>query len=58
MLVLTRAVTPWVLMTGGGVLYDVIDGDRLPSFALREGLLHLTALAAFVYDTLRRETPA
>ena len=58
MLVLTRAVTPWVLMTSGGVLYDVIDGDRLPSFALREGLLHLTALAAFVYDTLRRETPA
>ena len=58
MLIFTGAVTPWVLMTGGFLLYDVIDGDRLPSFALREGVLHLAALAAFAYDFRRREQPA
>ncbi len=43
-------VTPWVLTTGGFLLYDVIPGDRMPPFAVREAALHLTALAAFVYD--------
>ena len=45
-----RLLTPWVLVTGGVLLYDVIEGDRMPSFALREGALHLTALAALAYD--------
>ena len=43
-------VTPWVLTTGGFLLYDVIPGDRMPPFAVREAVLHLTALAAFAYD--------
>jgi alpha-1,6-mannosyltransferase len=45
-----RLLTPWVLSTGGFLLYDVIEGDRMPSFALREGALHLTALASLGYD--------
>jgi alpha-1,6-mannosyltransferase len=48
-----RLVTPWVLATGGFLLYDVIEGDRMPSFALREGTLHLTVLAALAYDIRR-----
>ena len=43
-------LTPWVLTSGGFVLYDVIDGDHLPSFLLRETTLHLLALAALCYD--------
>lgn len=58
LLVFTRAVTPWVLMTGGFVLYDVIDGDSMLPFAMREGALHLLALAAFACDTLYHRTPA
>lgn len=49
-LALGSALTPWVLLTGGFLLYDVIDGDRMPPFALREGALHLGALAAVTYD--------
>jgi hypothetical protein len=45
-----RLLTPWVLTTGGFVLYDVIDGDRMPAFALREGTLHCLALAAVAFD--------
>jgi hypothetical protein len=55
---LPGALTPWVLMTGSFVLYDVIEGDRLPSFALREGLLHIAALVAFAHDMLRRRMSA
>ena len=43
-------MTPLVLTTGGFLLYDVIPGDRMPPFAVREAVLHLTALAAFAYD--------
>ncbi len=48
-----RMLTPWVLATGGFLLYDVIEGDRMPPFALREACLHLTALAALMYDVWR-----
>jgi hypothetical protein len=53
-----RLLTPWVLSTGGFLLYDVIDGDRLPSFALREGTLHCLALAAVAFDVWRAHIPA
>ena len=43
-------VTPWVLTTGGFILYNVMEGDRMPPFALREALLHLTVLGALTYD--------
>lgn len=56
-LALGSALTPWVLLTGGFLLYDVIDGDRMPPFALREGALHLTALAALTYDIWTARTP-
>lgn len=49
-LVLRPTLTPWVLMTGGFLLYDVIAGDRMPPFQLREAVLHLGALAALAYD--------
>ncbi len=45
-----RLLTPWVLVTGGFLLYDVIEGDRMPPFALREGALHITAAVALAYD--------
>ncbi len=45
-----RLLTPWVLTTGGFLLYDVIEGDRMPPFAWREGGLHLMALVALAYD--------
>ncbi len=57
-LALQARVTPWVLMSGGFLLYDVVDGDRMPPFALREGTLHLTALAALAYDTFTSRAPA
>ena len=43
-------LTPWVLTTGGFLLYDVIDGDTLPPFLMRETALHVAALAALVYE--------
>ncbi len=45
-----RMLTPWVLVTGGFLLYDVIAGDRMAPFAVRDGALHLTASAALTYD--------
>ena len=56
-LVLRPWLTPWVLMTGGFLLYDVIDGDRMPSFQLREAVLHLGALAALAYDAMALRAP-
>jgi alpha-1,6-mannosyltransferase len=53
LLALRRTLTPWVLMTGGFLLYDVIPDDRLPAFAWREGGLHLAALAALAFDAFR-----
>ena len=50
LLVLTSWSTPWVLMTGGFVLYP---GDSLPPFLQRETMLHLTALAAAAFDVWR-----
>ena len=52
-LVLTSWLTPWVLMTGGFVLYDVVANDQMPPFLFRETTLHLTALAAAGYDVWR-----
>ena len=52
-----RMLTPWVLATGGFLLYDVIEGDRMPPFAIREGCLHLMALAALVYDYFNERAP-
>jgi hypothetical protein len=57
-LVLQRTVTPWVLMTGGFLLYDVIDQDWMPPFALREGAFHLSALVAVAYDLWAARSPA
>ena len=57
-LVLRPWLTPWVLMSGGFLLYDVIDGDRLPAFEAREAILHLGALAAVGYDVRRRRVLA
>ncbi|MBX9924767.1 MAG: DUF2029 domain-containing protein [Hyphomicrobiaceae bacterium] len=51
-LVLRNWTTPWVLMTGGFLLYNVIPGDRLPSFQLREAILHLGALIALASDVI------
>ena len=50
LLVFSSWLTPWVLTTAGFVLYDVIDGDHLPPFFIRETALHLLALAALAYD--------
>ncbi len=50
LLVLQNKLTPWVLTTGGFLLYDVIEGDRMPPFVWRETTLHMTALAALAYD--------
>ena len=49
-LAMTPWLTPWVLTTAGFLLYNVIDGDNLPSFLARETALHLIALAALAYD--------
>ena len=57
LLVLSPWLTPWVLMTGGFVLYDVIPDDRMPPFLLRETALHLTALAAAGYDLWLAQRP-
>lgn len=56
-LVLRPALTPWLLMTGGFLLYGVIEGDRLPAFQLREAVLHLGALAALGLDMRARRSP-
>jgi alpha-1,6-mannosyltransferase len=45
--------TPWLLTAGGFVLYDVIPGDALPSFEVRDGLFRLAGLATLAYDYLR-----
>jgi hypothetical protein len=49
-LALSRCLTPWVLMTGGFLLHYAFANDPMPAFEIREGTLHLAALAAFIYD--------
>ena len=53
-----RLLTPWVLTTGGFLLYDVIDGDRMLPFVIREGGLHLTVLAALIFDYRNARRPS
>lgn len=53
LMALTPWLTPWVLASGGFLLYDVIEGDRMLPFHLRETALHLAALVAVAVDLKR-----
>lgn len=53
LMALTPWLTPWVLASGGFLLYDVIEGDRMLPFHLRDGALHVAALVAVSVDVWR-----